>query len=141
MSEISKIIIKGTSGWCRIEEAYKDKVTVTSDGISYEYKPRIKTEINPSRKWSYKTTSPIYKKLFSDLVQIMPSFLHRDKDLDCTDVGSIEFILTYSDETKFKATFFQSGDEFKDCFRIIKQMVPECEYAPAVLLTEDNYED
>jgi len=53
----------------------------------------------------------------------------------CTDIGGIEFIITYSDQNKFKRIFFLPGDEFKDCFQIIERMVPECEYVPAVLIT------
>ncbi len=32
------------------------------------------------------------------------------------------------------------GDEFKEVFSIIKQMVSGCEYAPAMLLTSEDYE-
>jgi len=140
MIEISKIVIKGASGYCCEDEAYYDKVTVTGESIAYEYHPMFETEINPSRKWSYKTTSPIFKKLYADLVEVMPVIVNHDTDMFCTDIGGIEFIITYSDKTKFKETFFLPGDEFKDCFQIIKRMVPECEYVPAVLITEDDYE-
>lgn len=139
MSKIIKIVIKGTSGWCCADEAYDDRVTVTEESIAYEYHPKIEKEINPSRKWSYKTTSPIFKKLYSDLLEIMPTIVNRDSFIFCTDVGWIEFIISYSDKIKFKARFFCTGDEFKDCFQIIKHMVPKSEYIPAVLLTEDDY--
>ncbi len=141
MVEISKIVIKGGSGWCVADEAYDDKVTVTSEGISYKYLPLIESRINPTRKWSYKTTSPIFEKHYADLVAAIPAVVNHATDQFCTDVSGIEFILTYSDKTKFKQTFFLPGDEFKDCFKIIKRMVPECEYVPAVLLTKDDYED
>lgn len=139
MFEISKIVIKGSSGWCIADEAYDDKFTVTREGIAYEYHPMVETEINPTRKWSYKTTSPIFKKLYADLVEVMPAIVNHETDMWCTDIGGIEFILTYPDKTKFKHTFFLPGDEFNDCFEIIKHMVPESEYVPAVLLTRDDY--
>ncbi|MEG0077330.1 hypothetical protein [Anaerorhabdus sp.] len=66
----------------------------------------LETEINPSRKWSYKTTSPIFKKLYADLVEVMPVIVNHDIDMFCPDIGEIEFIITYSDKTKFKKTFF-----------------------------------
>lgn len=141
MIEISKIVIKGSSGWCPVDEAYDDKVTVTVESIAYEYHPKVETEINPSSKWSYKTTSPIFKRLYADLIEAMPAIVNHETDQFCTDIGGIEFILTYSDKTKFQQTFFLPGDEFKDCFRIIKHMVPECEYVPAVLITEEDYKD
>lgn len=128
--EISKIVIKGSSGYCCVEEDYSDKVTVTVKSIAYEYIPTVETEINPSRKWSYNTTSPVFKKLYADLVKVMPLIVNHDTDMFCTDIGGIEFIITYSDKTKFKETFFLPEDEFKECFQIIKRMVPECEYVP-----------
>lgn len=141
MNEISKIVIKGSSGYCCADEAYSDKISVTGESIAYEYIPMFKTEINPLRKWSYKTTSPVFKKLYADLVKVMPLIVNHGTEMFCTDIGGIEFIITYSDKTKFKETFFLPGDEFKECFQIIKRMVPECEYVPAVLMTEEDYED
>ncbi len=141
MIEIYKIVIKGASGYCCTDEAYSDKFTITEESIAYEYHSMYETEINPSRKWSYKTNSSVFKKLYADLVEIMPVIVNHDTDMFCTDIGGIEFVITYYDKTKFKETFFLPGDEFKDCFQIIKQMVPECEYVPAVLITEDDYED
>ena len=138
---ISKIVIKGTSAWGCLDEAFNDKVTITEGSITYEYHPAIKTGVNPSRKWSYKTTSPIFEKLYADLVEIMPAVVNRDATVRCLDVGGIEFIVYYQDESKFKQTFFLPQDEFKDCFQIIKQMVPSCEYMPAVLLTEEDYQE
>ncbi|SHI03723.1 hypothetical protein [Clostridium grantii] len=141
MTEISKIVINGTSGYCCAEESYSDKVTVTKESIAYEYHPIFETDINPSRKWSYKTNSPVFEKLYADLIDVIPVIVNHDKDIFCTDIGGIEFIITYSDKTKFKEIFFLPGDEFKECFQIIKRMVPECEYVPAVLITEDDFED
>lgn len=139
MIEISKIVIKGASGYCCVEEAYSDKVTVTGQSIAYEYHSMFETKINPSRNWSYKTTSPVFKKLYANLVRVIPAIVNHDTDIFCTDIGGMEFIITYSNKTKLKATFFLPGDEFKDCFQIIKCMVPKCESIPAVLMTKDDY--
>lgn len=56
-----KIVIKGTSGYCCIEKAYNDKITITPESIAYEHVPAVESEINPKRKWRYKTNSPIFK--------------------------------------------------------------------------------
>lgn len=37
--EIIRITIKGSSGFSSVDEAYRDKVTLTPHSISYEYKP------------------------------------------------------------------------------------------------------
>lgn len=70
-------------------------MTVTGESISYEYRPMIESRINPSRKWSYKTSSPIFKKLYDDLVEVMLATVNRDKDMFRTVAGRKELILTY----------------------------------------------
>ena len=139
--EIIKIVIKGGSGYGPADEAYSDKVTIEQKGINYEYIPMFESEMNPVRKWSYKTSSPIYQRLYEDLKKAIVSVTEPGVEMFCTDIGSIEFIITYDDKTKFKKTFRVPGDEFKEVFSIIKKMVPGCEYVPAVLLTEEDYED
>ena len=138
MKEIIKVVIKGGSGYGPADEAYNDKVTIEQKGISYEYIPVFESETNPVRKWSYKTNSPIYGML---LKKSMESVTETSIEMFYTDIGSIEFIITYDDKTKVKKTFWVPGDEFKEVFSIVKQMVPGCEYVPAVLLTEEDYED
>lgn len=59
----------------------------------------------------------------------------------CTDIGGIEFNITYSDKTRFKETYWVPGDYFEELFIAIKSLVPECEYTPAVLLTSEDYEE
>ena len=53
--EITKIIIKGSSGYCAYSEAYKDRLTIEKGKISYEYLPEEEAKINPVRKWNYTT--------------------------------------------------------------------------------------
>ncbi len=56
--EIIRIVIKGSSGYGPVKEAFEDKVVITRDSIRYEYTPYLASETNPVRKWSYKTTMP-----------------------------------------------------------------------------------
>ena len=141
MNDIVKIVIKGASGYCCVDEAYNDKVTITPESISYEYVPAVESEINPKRKWSYKTNSPIFKMRFDTLVALMPGVTERNTDIFCTDIGGIEFIITYADKTKFQEVFWIPSDYFESQFKVIKSMVPECEYTPAVLITSDDFEE
>ena len=97
--------------------------------------------MNPKRKWSYKTDSPLFKVLYSRVVEILPRYLEEDIERFYTDIGGIECIVTYSDKSKYKNIFWVPSDDFKDLFRIIKQMIPSTEYTPAVLLTSDDFED
>lgn len=61
--DVVKITIKGSYGFFSYDEAYTDKVIITPDSISYEYKPAYKTDVNPKRKWSYKTSSLIFGRV------------------------------------------------------------------------------
>lgn len=141
MKDIIKIVIKGASGYCCYDEAYNDKLSITADSIAYEYMPAVESELNPKRKWSYKTNSPLYKVLYSSVIEMLPRYLNDDIECFCTDVGGIEFIVTYSDKTKFKKLFWVSSEDFIDLFRVIKQMIPATEYTPAVLMTSEDFED
>ncbi|MGN0727238.1 MAG: hypothetical protein ACI4LL_03710 [Anaerovoracaceae bacterium] len=141
MPDINRIVIKGSSGYCCVDEAFNDKVTITEDSISYEYIPYVESEINPKRKWSYKTSSPIFKVKYSEIAKKVEEAIQRNIEEFCTDIGGIEFNITYSDKTKFKETYWVPGDEFKELFSVIKSIVPETEYTPAVLLTSDDYDE
>lgn len=57
---------------------------------------------------------------------------------DCTDVGATKFVVTYADKSKQAKQWFCSGDEFRDCFLAIKQLVPACEDVPCVLITSED---
>ena len=141
MAEITRIVIKGSSGYCCVDEAFNDKVTITEESISYEYVPYVESEINPKRKWSYKTNSTLFKKKFVEIAKMTSEVIKRDIDEFCTDIGGIEFNITYSDRTKFKDIYWVSGDDFKELFAVIKRIVPETEYTPAVLLTSEDFDD
>ena len=141
MSDIVRIVIKGASGYCCSDMAYNDKVTITSDTITYEYIPFLESNLNPKRKWSYKTDSPLFQILYSNVVAMLPRYMEEDVEKFCTDIGGVEFIITYSDKTKYKHIFWVTGDEFAELFRVIKQMIPTTEYTPAVLLTSEDFEE
>lgn len=141
MPEIVKIIIKGSSGYCCIDEAYIDKVVITPEAISYEFTPVKETENNAKRKWSYKTNSPIFKMRYNTIVRMIPCAVERDDEGFCTDIGGIEFSITYDDKTNFKKTFWIPSDRFEELFKVIMEMVPENEYTPAVLLTSKDCEE
>lgn len=141
MAEITRIVIKGSSGYCCVDEAFNDKVTITEGSISYEYVPYVESEINPKRKWSYKTNSPLFKKKFIEIAKMTSEVIKRDIDEFCTDIGGIEFNITYSDRTKFKDIYWVPGDGFKELFMAITSIVPETEYTPAVLLTSEDFDD
>lgn len=141
--KITKIVIKGASGYGPVDEAYEDKITLTDSSISYEYKPHemSESETNVYRKWTYKTTSPIFKHIFKEVTEKTPYYLYNDEILFATDIGPTEIIATFEDKHKEKASYFCPSEFFREYFNLIKQLVPETEYTPAVLLTTDDFDD
>lgn len=112
---IARIVIKGASGYGSADEAYNDKVTITPTSISYEYKPMYESELNLSRKWSYKTNSPIFRLMYDKVAGMLPAIIERGIQEFCTDIGGIEFNITYSDKTKFKEITGSREITLKNC--------------------------
>ena len=55
------------------------------------------------------------------------------------DTGAITFTITYADKSREEREFYLPGDDFKEVFSVVKKMIPQCEYTPAVLLTSEEY--
>lgn len=141
MKDIIKIVITSSSGYCPVDEAFDDRLSITSDSISYKYVPMMESDINPMRIWKYNTNSPIFKKQFEVIVSLMNDIIKRKQDMFYTDIGSIKFNITYSDKTKFSKIFYLPADDFEKQFKEIKKLVPATEYIPIVLMTSEDYEE
>lgn len=139
---IIRIVIKGASGYGPLDEAYEDKVIITPTSISYEYKPHplAQSETNIYRKWSYKTNSPAFKEVYEAIIAKTPEYLHDDDELMALDIGPTDIVVTYEDKHKESVHLYCPSEYFADYFRLIKQLVPKCEYIPTVLLTPEDYE-
>lgn len=138
---ITKIVIKSESGYCCVDDAYKDTLTITAESIAYLYNPYLESETNPARKWRYTTTSPAFRKLWEQLTETIPAVLSHDGEPWVMDIGDTTFIITYDDGSKVKRDYGLPGDTFQDTFRIVKQMVPGCEAVPEAIMTEEDYEN
>lgn len=138
---VIKVEIRSTSGFCSYEDAYEDKIVITKESIKYTYNPMFISDINPVKKWSFKTNNEVFNVLFDRISKDVIDIIYRELDYMCEDIGAITFIVTYDDKSKDKRDFFVPGDEFKECFANIRVMVPKCENVLPVLLTEDDYED
>lgn len=143
MAEVRKIIIKSASGYGPAEEAYEDRITVTAGSVAYEYKPHPQSgsEYNVYRKWSYRTNSPAYAKLFRRVAEMAPGYVYNAEKPFMADAGSVTVAVTFADGRRKSVKYVCPGDYFREWFLVIKQMVPACEYVPAALLTSDDYED
>ena len=99
------------------------------------------SETNVYRKWSYKTTSPVFKQLFKEVAAKTPYYLYNDESLFATDIGPTEIIASFEDKHKEKVNYFCPSEFFREYFNLIKKLVPKTEYTPAVLLTADDFEE
>ena len=132
-----KIVIKSTSGFCPVEYAYNDKLTIPANSIAYEYKPYLENDnsLNVRRKWSYKTTNSIFSLVFEKIAVAVDEILSRNQEAMYCDCGNIDFIVTYDDGNKV-------ADEFADCFKIIREIIPVTEDVPeAIRISEDCDEE
>ena len=111
-----KIVIKSTSGFCSVEYAYNDKLTITANSIAYECKPYFESDnsLNVRRKWSYKTTNSIFSLVFEKIAVAVDEILSRDQEAMYCDCGNIDFIVTYDDGNKVAREFGVPADEFAD---------------------------
>lgn len=135
-----KIVIKSTSGFFSVKYAYNDKLTITANSIAYEYKPYLENDnsLNAYKKWSYKTTNSIFSLAFEKIAMAVDEILSRDQEAMCCDCGSIDFIVIYDDGNKVVREFIVPADEFADCFKIIKGIIPVTEDVPeAIRISED----
>lgn len=141
MAKIRSIIIIGYSGYGIADEAYDDLVQVTEDSISYDYQPLIPSEINPVRKWTYQTNSPIFAMRYDAMVSQLPGLIQRELVEECCDCGGIEVILQYDDQSVYRDQGWSGSEKYTEFFHLIRALVPACEYVPAVLLTEEDFPD
>ena len=88
--------------------------------------------------WSYKTSSSTFYQLFLNAGKAVEKIIDMDHDLRATDIGCTSFVITYSDKTRKMRNFFLPPNDFKQCFSIIKQMIPGCEDLPKTLKTVDD---
>jgi hypothetical protein len=77
------------------------------------------------------------------VAEMMPSILEAEDTFLCTDVGMIDFTVTYEDKSKKHIRYWCTGDEFKECFTAINDLIPQTEMRPEVtrLYSEDIEED
>lgn len=138
MPAFERIVIKGESGFCSINEAYTDTVTITPDWIRYKYEPRELSEHNLPMSWAYQPSGLGYRALFDEVAEKVAGILEQDDEEFVADVGSTTFAVTYPNGTKKHRVFYLPGDDFAECFALVKKMVPSEEAIPRVLLTSDD---
>lgn len=133
MKEIDKLVIRSLSGYCPVEMAYEDKLTVEKDSISYQYKPVVETENNPQRKWRYTSNSPEFLRLFYEMAAQLPFVMELSNTLETKDAGNIHLYVTFTDRSKWSRESWMPIDCYQKCFSYIRKMIPTAEMMPPAL--------
>ncbi|MGO5337813.1 hypothetical protein ACTQZS_13605 [Bilifractor sp. LCP19S3_H10] len=141
LMKIIRITIKGSSGYCPVDIAFQDRISLTPHSIEYTYKPYYQSEMNRPRKWFYKTDSPIFAALYHQVETLLPRYLDSDEKLMYKDLGITEIIVTYEDKSRRTESWCCPSVWFSELFAVIKKMVPACEDVPEVLVTNENEEE
>ena len=132
-------MIKGISGFGLTDEAYTEKIAITSEAISYIYNPEVESDFNSKRKWSYKTTSEYFKMVYSELVNEILAIIDGQLSCDGRDGTGIELIVTYADKTEFKELYWCADELFENVFIVLSKLIPEIEEKPKMLLGIDDF--
>jgi len=124
---IKQVVIKSSSGFCSVHDAYVDKLTVTRDGISYEVKPEVESPHNPRRRWSYKTDSVSYGEWCNKVFGMVGEIVLMEDDLCICDAGSASYVVTYDDKSKRTKISDLPTWYHAELFQLIREMVPPWE--------------
>lgn len=152
--QVTKITIIGISGYCSAADAYKDRLTITRNKITYHYRPEImkssyndsdddlRTVENPEIKWTANYGSRCLKNSFEEIAELVLLKLEEGEPSPCCDIGVTEIIVEFADKSKSRKQFFQPADYFYDLFKCIQTLfVSEAFKMPVVIRTSDFYEE
>lgn len=138
LKTITKVIIKGGSGYGAYYDAYSDKVTIDENSITYEYKPMVVSDNKQVIKWKYKTSNPSFEKSFERIASSATNILASEDREPCCDIGATIITVIYSDKTKMEKCYFDTPDRFRKLFDKVKKLVPSTEEIPFVIRTYDE---
>ncbi len=123
MKHIKRITIKSGSGYCCIEDAFTDRLTVTEDSVRYEYMP-YSAEFADKWGWSYRTTCQEFASLFGELEKIVPVLLADEEECLICDAGMTELIVTYEDGTRAKREITHRPYGYDTLSDLLRRMIP-----------------
>lgn len=133
MAEITKITITKNPGYGCSSHSFQEKITLIVNSIDYKLIPHMHNKEEEERQWSYKSNKPLMRDIIKEAFEELGKIIWMDDEVRCYDIGSIEFIITYSDKTKIKKTFWRPATDFRRGFVAIRDLVPGLENIPRLL--------
>lgn len=132
MTNITKLTIKRSSGYCGIDDAFNEKLVLTPASISYTYLPLYESDIHLPKKWLYQTNSSLFHATF-ELVAKRIQKLKTEPARERTDVETIDITITYIDKSRKHIRHLCTSDQLAECIIIIKKLIPNSEMMPEIL--------
>ena len=140
--EITKIVIESESYPPFGFLTYKDKLTITSVSIAYEYTPLQETAIIDAKKWTYRVDSLAFTSCYKNLAEKAYGILNRDIVLTVLDVLPLKLAFTFDDGHSENVECYSVDKLCREWFQLIRNMVPFCENQPEYILDgEESDED
>ncbi len=140
MKHIKRITLRSGSGYCCIEDAYTDRLTVTAGSVRYEYVP-YSAEFADKWGWSYRSTASTFRELFGELEKTVPGLLADDEECLICDGGMTELIVTYEDGTRAKKDITHRPTGYDTLIAILRRMIPLQNSAMPMILREYDEEE
>lgn len=138
---VKRIVFKTWSvGMCSAEDMFMEKLTVTENGISYDWKTpqpfayerkQSKEIRDPEsewawhKKWSYKTNHPEFPKDMKRMAKIIEKFIEEITIFSHSGPGSMHaVILTLEDGRKIKKEYDDDYGDLQGCFEVMVRWLP-----------------
>lgn len=133
MAEITKIVITKNPGYGCSSFMFQEKITLTVNSIEYKLIPHMNNKRDTEIHWKYQSSSGAVKDKIKEAFDELGKIIWLDENAACLDIGSIEFIITYSDKTKLKKNFWRPPTDFRSGLLAVRDLVPYLEQMPRFL--------
>ena len=133
MAEITKIVITKNPGYGCSSTMLQEKITLTANSIEYKLIPHKNNKEDAEIHWKYQSNSGAVKDKVKEAFDELGKFVWLDENADCLDIGSIEFVITYSDKSKLKKIFWRPQTDFKSGLLAVRDLLPYLEQMPRFL--------
>ena len=127
MEQYDKITISGESCWGRIDEAYKDKLILKKNRISYKFIPEVKSKDNPRIDWNHRMNDMRFEDAFNRLVAYR-IHLEQLQRMEVMDVLPTKIAFYFKGIKKWE--FEAYNDQIKEFIMTVNAMIPDSEETP-----------
>ena len=133
MAEITRITVTKNPGYGCSSNFFQESMTITANSIEYKLVPHMHNKLDVERHWYYKSNKPLVRDIIKEAFDELGKIVRMDEEEMCYDIGSTEFIITYSDKTKIQKVFWRPATDFRRGFIALRDLVPHLEDVPYFL--------